>query len=205
MWPHRRQPTRLPHLWDSPGKNTGVGCHFLLQCMKVISESEVPLGLRLFLSTYLTSSAVSGANKYCFSSLKGHPLLSILTQFAKHLHPILLKLFLITLVHPTYSGCHLGSVYITLGMHLSFWRDCKCISFPRSSLSWTKPPWAQRACFSQFWIFSLLLCAQQAVHGHLIMHLSVSALLVCFYIFILKVKTTNSTEQTPFALRLHQT
>ena len=41
MWPHRRQPTRLPHPWDSPGKNTGVGCHFLLQCMKVKNESEV--------------------------------------------------------------------------------------------------------------------------------------------------------------------
>ena len=40
MWPHRQQPTRLPHPWDSPGKNTGVGCHFLLQCMKVKSESE---------------------------------------------------------------------------------------------------------------------------------------------------------------------
>ena len=39
--PHRQQPTRLPHPWDSPGKNTGVGCHFLLQCMKVKSESEV--------------------------------------------------------------------------------------------------------------------------------------------------------------------
>ena len=39
--PHRRQPTRLPHPWDSPGKNTEVGCHFLLQCMKVKSESEV--------------------------------------------------------------------------------------------------------------------------------------------------------------------
>ena len=38
--PHRWQPTRLPHPWDSPGKNTGVGCHFLLQCMKVKSESE---------------------------------------------------------------------------------------------------------------------------------------------------------------------
>ena len=37
----RRQPTRLPRPWDSPGKNTGVGCHFLLQCMKVKSESEV--------------------------------------------------------------------------------------------------------------------------------------------------------------------
>ena len=38
---HRPQPTRLPHPWDSPGKNTGVGCHFLLQCMKVESESKV--------------------------------------------------------------------------------------------------------------------------------------------------------------------
>ena len=38
---HRQQPTRLPRPWDSPGKNTGVGCHFLLQCMKVKSESEV--------------------------------------------------------------------------------------------------------------------------------------------------------------------
>ena len=39
--PHRRQPTRLPRLWDSPGKNTGMGCHFLLQCMKVKSQREV--------------------------------------------------------------------------------------------------------------------------------------------------------------------
>ena len=39
--PHRRRPTRLPHPWNSPGKNTGLGCHFLLQCMKGKSESEV--------------------------------------------------------------------------------------------------------------------------------------------------------------------
>ena len=38
VWPHRWQPSRLPCPWDSPGKNTGVGCHFLLQCMKVKSE-----------------------------------------------------------------------------------------------------------------------------------------------------------------------
>ena len=40
---HRRQPTRLPHPWDSPGNNTGVGCHFLLQCMRVKSLSRVRL------------------------------------------------------------------------------------------------------------------------------------------------------------------
>ena len=41
LQPHGRQPTRLLHPWDSPGKNTGAGCHFLLQCMKVKSENEV--------------------------------------------------------------------------------------------------------------------------------------------------------------------
>ena len=44
--PHRRQPTRLPRPWDSPGKNTGVGCHFLLQRIKVKSESEVAQSCR---------------------------------------------------------------------------------------------------------------------------------------------------------------
>ena len=47
--PHRRQPTRLPRPWDSPGKNTGVGCRFLLWCMKVKRESEVA-------QSYLTRS-----------------------------------------------------------------------------------------------------------------------------------------------------
>ena len=41
LWPHRQQPTRLRHPWDSPDKNTRVGCHLFLQCMKVKSESEV--------------------------------------------------------------------------------------------------------------------------------------------------------------------
>ena len=41
MRPHGLQPTRLLHPWDFPGKNTGVGCHFFLQCMKVETESEV--------------------------------------------------------------------------------------------------------------------------------------------------------------------
>ena len=38
VWPHRQKPTRLPRPWDPPGKNTGVGFYFLLQCMKVKSE-----------------------------------------------------------------------------------------------------------------------------------------------------------------------
>ena len=45
--PHRRQLTRLPHPWDSPGKNTGVGCHFHRQCIEEKSENEVT-HVRLF-------------------------------------------------------------------------------------------------------------------------------------------------------------
>ena len=61
--PHRRQPTRLPRPWDSPGKNTGVGCHFILQCMKVKSESEVTQSgptLRHPLDCSLPGSSVHG-------------------------------------------------------------------------------------------------------------------------------------------------
>ena len=61
--PHRRQPTRLPRPWDSPGKNTGVGCHFLLQCRKVKSESEVAqscLTLRDLMDCSLPGSSIHG-------------------------------------------------------------------------------------------------------------------------------------------------
>ena len=61
--PHRWQPTRLPHTWDSPGKNTGVGCHFLLQCMKVKSEREVTqscLTLRDPMDCSLPGSSIHG-------------------------------------------------------------------------------------------------------------------------------------------------
>ena len=102
--PHRWQPTRLPHPWDSPGKNTGVGCHFLLQCVKVKSLSHVqllaPHGLqptkllspwdflgkstgvgchcllrhRLLLSIYSSHSAL-----FCCSSNTCHPRVFVLT------------------------------------------------------------------------------------------------------------------------------
>ena len=61
--PHRWQPTRLLRPWDSPGKNTGVGCHFLLQCMKVKSESEVAQScptLRDLMNCSLPGSSVHG-------------------------------------------------------------------------------------------------------------------------------------------------
>ena len=59
--PHRWQPTGLRHPWDSPGKNTGVGCHFLLQWMKVKSESEVAqLCLTLSMDCSLPGSSAHG-------------------------------------------------------------------------------------------------------------------------------------------------
>ena len=61
--PHRLQPTRLPCPWDSPGKNTGVGCHFLLQYMTVKNESEVAqscLTLRNPMDRSLPGSSIHG-------------------------------------------------------------------------------------------------------------------------------------------------
>ena len=71
MRPHRGQPTRLPRPWDSPGKNTGVDCHFLLQCLKVKSESEVAQSC-LTLSDPMFKDAISirlhqnEKKKFCF-------------------------------------------------------------------------------------------------------------------------------------------
>ena len=62
--PHRQQPTRLPHPWDSPGKNTGVGFHFLLQCVKVKSLSQTaayqaPLPMGFFQARVLEWGAIA--------------------------------------------------------------------------------------------------------------------------------------------------
>ena len=54
--PHRRQSTRLLWPWNSPGKNTGVGCHCLLQCTKVKSESEVAQSYARLLATSWTAA-----------------------------------------------------------------------------------------------------------------------------------------------------
>ena len=65
--PHRRQPTRLPHPWDSLGKNTGVGFHILLQCMKVKSQSKVAQ-LCLTLSNPMDCSLPGSSNHGIFQA-----------------------------------------------------------------------------------------------------------------------------------------
>jgi len=66
--PHRWRPTRLPHPWDSPGKNIEVGCHFLLQCMKGKSESEVPQSWKW---KWRSRSVVSDSSRPQVCSLPG--------------------------------------------------------------------------------------------------------------------------------------
>ena len=65
MRPHRLQPTRLPRPWDSPGKNTGVGCHFLLQCMKVKSESEVTQSCPTLVTPWTTAYQAPPSMGFC--------------------------------------------------------------------------------------------------------------------------------------------
>ena len=67
--PHKRQPTRLLHPRDSPGKNTGVGCHFLLQCMKVKSEREIAQSC-LTLSDPMDCSLPDSSCYHTFNSLR---------------------------------------------------------------------------------------------------------------------------------------
>ena len=68
--PHRHQPTGFPHPWDSPGKNTGVGCHFLLQCMKVKSESEVTQSRPTLSEVLYKLSYLGSPGGCCYLKLK---------------------------------------------------------------------------------------------------------------------------------------
>ena len=67
--PHRRQPIRLHRPWDSPGKNNGVGCHFLLQCMKVKTESDSLSRVRLLATPW---TAAHQAPPFMGFSTKNH-------------------------------------------------------------------------------------------------------------------------------------
>ena len=84
--PHRRQPTRLPRPWDSPGKNTGVGCQFLLQCMKVKSESEVAQSCQTLsdlMGCSLPGSSVHGFSRQEYWSGVPLPSLTFSSYIAK--------------------------------------------------------------------------------------------------------------------------
>ena len=64
---HRRQPTRLPRPWDSPGKNSGMGCHFLLQCMKVKSLSRVRFLANPWTTTHQAPPSIEFSRQECWN------------------------------------------------------------------------------------------------------------------------------------------
>ena len=72
---HRQQPTKLPRPWDSPGKNTGVGCHFLLQCMKVKSLSHARLLATPWTAAYETPPSMGFSRQEYWSGLPLHLML----------------------------------------------------------------------------------------------------------------------------------
>ena len=101
--PHRRQPTRLPRPWASPGKNTGVGCHFFLPCMKVKSESEVAQSCQTLSDPMDCSppgSSVHGV--FQAGALEWAP------SPSPHCTTELLTVGLFTCPHPTQSDCELS-------------------------------------------------------------------------------------------------
>ena len=138
--PHRRQPTRLPRPWDSPGKNTGVGCHFLLRCMKVKSESEVAqscLTLHDLMDCSLPGSSLHGIlqasvlewvatafSVICSSSLKNAIgiLIAIVLNLWKALGSMIILPLLILSVHKygTNVSFHLFIWSLVAFMNVSF-------------------------------------------------------------------------------------
>ena len=115
--PHRQQPTRLPHPWDSPGKNTGVGCHFLLPCVKVKSLSRVRLLATPWTAAHQALPSMGFSRQECWS---GVPLPS----------PIFM------LISPkSLSPSHISLLESSSLFHISTLLSLKCVE-------WNSPPFS---------------------------------------------------------------
>ena len=126
------QPTRLPRPWDSPGKNTGMGCHFLLQCMKVKSETEVaqscptpsdtmdcsPPGSSIhgiFQATVLEWGAIAFSGMYAISFYKKRVFFLMWTIFKVLVEFVTVLLLFYVLFCFCHVACGIESVPPTLG------------------------------------------------------------------------------------------
>ena len=138
---HRRQPTRLRHPWDSPGKNTGVGGHFLLQRMKVKSESEVSQSRQTLcdrMDCSLPGSSIHGIfqarvlewGAIAFSTSDTSYLLSVCFPASK----LPLLLFSLLLFQP-FGVSTLKSLYCRSS---EVWNplQCSCLENPRDREAW---------------------------------------------------------------------
>ena len=122
--PHRWQPTRLPHPWDSPSKNTGVGCHFLLQCMRVKSESEVAqscLTLSDPMDCSQPGSSVHGIFPGKRTGVGSHCLLhdfhvteNVELESCLHLEQLVICKHLLRLLYYLLYGCFVVSLFLFL-------------------------------------------------------------------------------------------
>ena len=144
--PHKRQPTRLPRPWDSPGKNIGVVFHFLLQCMKVKSLSCVWLFVTPWTAAYQAPPSMGFPRQEYW---RGVPLPSqtlhvLIYTFSGtlHVHLILIAALKNSQLHRNQRQCNLP-IMSQLG-----WKELRV----RSSFSWSQIPCSQMPC-SQ-WFFS---------------------------------------------------
>ena len=133
--PHRQQPTRLRHSWDSPGKNTGVGCHFLLQCMKVECGSEVaqsrPHGLQPTRLLHPWDFPGKSTGVGCHRLL-GPPLLAVRPHLSSWSQiPISALTIITSLARPPahYDLSTQTWPYSTLDPLLQFCPECQMLSF----------------------------------------------------------------------------
>ena len=135
MQPHRWQPTRIPHPWDSPGKNTGVGCHCLLQCMKGKVKVKLLSRVRLLATPSMGFSRREYWSGVLLSSSKmplGPFILSQMARFQSFYGSIILHyihlyhIFFIHSVIHRHLGCDhnwavINKAAINFGVFISFW------------------------------------------------------------------------------------
>ena len=170
--PHRRQTTRIPRPWDSPGKSTGVGCHCLLQCMKVKSESEVfqsCLTLSDPMDCSLPGSSVNGILQARVLEWGAFRLLHVLA--------IVNDAFMNSGVHISFQNNIYVWVELLGHMVVLFLVVCVCVwkpllSFPQCLHQFTCPPRMSKVSFSThqhlLFLFFLIIAIPASVRCYLI-------------------------------------